>query len=130
MTVVSAFALAGALATGTFAFSPSLSAIKSVREPRLFRMSASTARAETKAVVVGGGPAGALMAIYLAKDRGFKVDLFEKLEEAGISGPTVRSWNVVLFERGSAAMEGAGLDIHSEVMRVPGLRLLQYLGSF
>lgn len=114
MAILFIITLAGALAKGVTAFSPTLSFKSALREPSL-SISASVNHGETKAVIVGGGPAGALMAIYLAQDPGFKVDLFEKLEEDKISGPTIRSWNVVLFKRGLAAMENAGVDIHAEV---------------
>lgn len=69
---------------------------------------------QQQAVVVGGGPAGAMMALYLAQ-RGFKVDLFEAKEEASIAGPTARSWNVVLMGRGLEAIETGGVDLHAEV---------------
>lgn len=68
-----------------------------------------------RAVVVGGGPAGALMALSLAQGGTFEVDLLEASRESEISGPNVRSWNVVLFGRGSRALEAAGVDLHKEV---------------
>lgn len=114
MGILYIIALVGVLAKGANAFYSTLPFKFALREPSL-SMSASVNQGETKAVIVGGGPAGALMAIYLAQDPGFKVDLFEKLEEDGISGPTIRSWNVILFKRGLAAVEGAGVDIHAEV---------------
>lgn len=70
---------------------------------------------EQRAVVVGGGPAGALMAVYLSRSGLFSVDVFEALEESKISGPTIRSWNVVLFGRGADALENAGFDLQEEV---------------
>ena len=73
------------------------------------------AAAKQRAVIVGGGPAGALMAVYLSRSRGFEVDIFEAFEEGKISGPTIRSWNVVLFKRGSHALESAGVDLQEEV---------------
>lgn len=66
-------------------------------------------------MVIGGGPAGALMAMYLSKTGDFKVDLFEAFAESKISGPTVRSWNIVLFERGASALFGAGVDLQKQV---------------
>ncbi|CAM9788399.1 unnamed protein product [Scytosiphon promiscuus] len=74
----------------------------------------STDPQRQRAVVVGGGPAGALMALSLAQGGAFEVDLFEARQEKEISGPTIRSWNVVLFGRGSKALEAAGVDLHEE----------------
>ncbi|CAN0548100.1 unnamed protein product [Ectocarpus sp. 12 AP-2014] len=76
------------------------------------------AGSKQRAVIVGGGPAGALMALYLSQDRGFKVDLFEAFDEKKIAGPTVRSWNVVLFSRGSDALKAGGVDLQKEVRRM------------
>ncbi|CAN0100067.1 unnamed protein product [Ectocarpus sp. 4 AP-2014] len=76
-----------------------------------------------RAVIVGGGPAGALMALYLSQDRGFKVDLFEAFDENKVAGPTIRSWNVVLFDRGSDALKAGGVDLQKEVRR---MELKQY----
>ncbi|CAN0495463.1 unnamed protein product, partial [Laminaria digitata] len=68
-----------------------------------------------RAAIVGGGPAGALMTLYLSQDRGFEVDVFEAMEESRIAGPTVRSWNLVLFDRALRALEGGGVDLEEEV---------------
>lgn len=68
-----------------------------------------------RVAVIGGGPAGALMALYLSRMGDFEVDLFEALEESKIAGPTSRSWNVILFDRGNDALKGAGLDLLEEV---------------
>lgn len=46
--------------------------------------------AKQQAIIVGGGPAGALMAVFLAQDGRFQVELFEGREEDQIAGPTVR----------------------------------------
>lgn len=55
------------------------------------------------------------MALYLSQDRGFEVDVFEAMEERRIAGPTVRSWNVVLFDRAHGALKGAGMDLEEKV---------------
>lgn len=68
-----------------------------------------------RAVVVGGGLAGALMALCLSQGGAFEVDLCEARQESDISGPTIRSWNVVLFGRGDKALKAAGVDLHEEV---------------
>ncbi|CAN0416525.1 unnamed protein product [Pylaiella littoralis] len=73
-------------------------------------------RVKQRAIIVGGGPAGALMALYLSQEgRGFEVDLFEREKEDRISGPTVRSWNIAVFERGTDALEAGGFDMQKEV---------------
>ena len=91
------------------------------QEPtRMSAPSASTAADQAKpklkrAAIVGGGPTGALMALYLSQDRGFEVDVFEAMEESRIAGPTVRSWNIVLFDRATSALERGGVDLQQEV---------------
>ncbi|CAK9874098.1 unnamed protein product [Sphagnum jensenii] len=64
--------------------------------------------------VVGAGPAGCLLAIYLLR-RGFSVNLFDK-REATISQPgelsrNSYSYSMVLASRGIKALEGAGLAL-------------------
>ncbi|CAM9713069.1 unnamed protein product [Sphacelaria rigidula] len=76
--------------------------------------STSVAVKPQRVAVIGGGPAGALMALYLSRMGDFEVDLFEALEESKIAGPTSRSWNVILFDRGNDALKGAGLDLLEE----------------
>lgn len=61
-----------------------------------------------------------MLALYLAQRDGFKVDLFEALEESRISGPTERSWNVVISPRGSRALKAGGADLHEEVRGLTG----------
>ena len=68
-----------------------------------------------RAAIVGGGPTGALMALYLSQHRGLEVDVFEAMHESKISGPTMRSWNIVLFDRATSALKGGGVDIKEEV---------------
>ena len=63
-----------------------------------------------KIAIVGGGLAGSLVAVYLAK-RGFDVHLFEKrpdMRKNRISAG--RSINLALSVRGINALEKAGLD--------------------
>lgn len=67
-----------------------------------------------RAVIIGGGPAGALMALHLGQRR-FEVDLFEAMDQDEIAGPTIRSWNVVLMGRGQKALDSAGVNLHEEV---------------
>lgn len=71
--------------------------------------------AKQRVVIAGGGPAGGLMAVYLSRSGRFEVDVFEALEEGKISGPTIRTWNVVLFGRAADALESAGVDLQEEV---------------
>lgn len=87
------------------------------RPQQQLRMTSSlnNASARQRAVVVGGGPAGALMAVVLSRSGRFDVDVFEAFEESKISGPTIRSWNVVLLARGSHALESTGVDLQEEV---------------
>lgn len=61
----------------------------------------------THIVISGAGPAGCLMAIYLAK-RGYKVDIYERRPDIrqGASG-TGRSINLALSHRGRRALEQA-----------------------
>lgn len=68
-----------------------------------------------RVAVVGGGPAGALMSLYLSRAGGFEVDLFEASEESTVALTTSRSWNVILFDRACDALEGGGYDLLKEV---------------
>jgi kynurenine 3-monooxygenase len=70
--------------------------------------------ASNEVIVVGAGPAGCLLAIYLLR-RGFSVNLFEK-REATIAGPGEMlqdsySYSMVLSSRATKALEGAGLAL-------------------
>ena len=63
-----------------------------------------------RVLVVGCGPAGSLMAVYMAK-RGWKVDVYERRtdirKEEVVEG---RSINLALSARGLAALEKVGLS--------------------
>lgn len=79
-------------------------------------MSDQVLPAKQRATIVGGGPAGALLALYLSQQgRGFEVDLFEREKEDRIHGPTVQSYNFVVLDRGTDALEAGGFDIQKEV---------------
>jgi len=86
----------------------------SERNTRLAATASDTPATKQRAVVVGGGPAGALLAVCLARRR-FDVELFENMEQEEIAGPTVRSWNVVLMSRGLEAIRTGGIDLQEEV---------------
>lgn len=64
----------------------------------------------TRVVIVGAGPAGSLMAVYMAK-RDCQVDIYERRNdirnEEVVEG---RSINLALSARGLAALRKAGLD--------------------
>lgn len=72
-----------------------------------------------RATVVGGGPAGALMAIFLAQDRGFQVEIFEASSREMLSDRSERSYNIVFMERGLDALRAGGVDLKKEVQSVP-----------
>ncbi len=70
-------------------------------------------------VIIGGGLAGSLLAIYLAK-RGIQVDVFEargdmRLEEVAAG----RSINLALSDRGIAALREVGMDEYMLTQAVP-----------
>lgn len=59
--------------------------------------------------IIGGGLAGAFLALLLAK-RGFRVQIFEKLsEEEYLNANNKRSFNLTFHYRGVAALQKAGL---------------------
>lgn len=66
---------------------------------------------EQSVSIIGGGLAGALMAILLAK-RGYKVDVFEKRPDSrkDSSSWNGRSINLALSARGRKALKKAGLE--------------------
>lgn len=87
--------------------------IKSLRPAfgKHFTMSAQhqTQQQDDPVVIVGGGLAGALMAVYLAK-RGFKVETYERrpdMRKEAISAG--RSINLALSVRGTTALAQAGI---------------------
>lgn len=109
------------LASKASAFVPhALPALKILRrganfDRRMTMATDSTTEQSKRVAIIGGGPAGALMALYLSQGRGFDVDVFEAFDEGRIAGPTVRSWNIVLFERGCAALKAGGVDLNEDV---------------
>ncbi len=62
-----------------------------------------------RTAIVGGGPAGSLLAILLAK-RGLTPVVIERSEPFGSSAAGGRSINLALAARGIEALRGAGLD--------------------
>jgi len=72
-----------------------------------------------KVAVVGGGLAGALMAVYMAK-RGFKVDVYEARKdprsEATIRG---RSVNLAFSVRGIESLKAVGADDSVRELGIP-----------
>lgn len=78
-------------------------------------MAADQVTPTTRAVIAGGGPAGSLMAIYLARIGGFKVDIFEASTREGITDPSNRAYNIVFMKRGLDALREGGVDLVEEV---------------
>ena len=80
------------------------------------------------AIVVGAGPAGALAAMSLAR-AGFRVDVFERrgpssrLPSQGLVNTGVassRTYNIVLNQRGVAALRTHGVDVDSYGVKLAG----------
>ena len=80
------------------------------------------------AIVVGAGPAGALTAMTLAR-AGFQVDVFERrgpssrLPSQGLVNTGVassRTYNIVLNQRGVAALKSHGVDVDSYGVKLAG----------
>ena len=80
------------------------------------------------AIVVGAGPAGALTAMSLAR-AGFQVDVFERrgpssrLPSQGLVNTGVassRTYNIVLNQRGVAALRTHGVDVDSFGVKLAG----------
>jgi len=69
------------------------------------------------AVIVGAGPAGALLALLLAR-QDWKVDVFERKQWSGASWASGQpdGWNVMLGARAAYCLENVGLkeDVWSE----------------
>lgn len=71
-----------------------------------------------KAVVVGAGPAGCVMSLYLLR-RGFHVHVFERramIDESKLKGDP-RSYPILMTKRGIKAIEAAGLELPSSLMK-------------
>lgn len=80
---------------------------------------------ENPIVIAGGGLAGSLLSIYLAR-RGFRVVVYEKREDIRrADAPSGRSINLALSSRGIRALAGAGLDarVLREAIPMRGRRL-------
>lgn len=65
------------------------------------------------AVVVGGGPTGTLIALYLAQ-AGWQVSVYEQRSIDAKASSNRRSFNIVLNRRGLKALEDAGVQLPSE----------------
>lgn len=75
-------------------------------------LSAKTPPSDEKrtAVVVGGGPAGALIALYLA-EMGWQVSVHERRSVENQASSNRRSFNIVLSNRGLKALEAIGFQL-------------------
>ena len=72
-----------------------------------------------KAIVVGGGPAGALMALYLA-EMNWKVSVYERRDsyDSLKNSQNRRTYNIVLSPRGLMALKQAGVTLPDELIVV------------
>ncbi len=70
---------------------------------------------QKQAIIVGGGPAGALMALYLAK-MNWKVSVYERRDSYTPlqDNQNRRTYNIVLSERGLMAIKQAGVILPEE----------------
>lgn len=78
-------------------------------------MAAQGVTATKKVAIAGGGPAGSLMAIYLARNPSFEVDVFESSSLDAMAGASNRSYNVVMMDRAFDALREGGVDLVEEV---------------
>jgi 2-polyprenyl-6-methoxyphenol hydroxylase-like FAD-dependent oxidoreductase len=78
-------------------------------------MQQNTSPRALRIVIAGGGPAGALAALYCGQ-AGYSVQVFEarpKLQLPSDWANNTRTYNTAVFERGQAALRGAGIDLFS-----------------
>ena len=82
-------------------------------------MSESVHEDRAPVAIVGGGLAGSLSALYLAR-RGYAVDVYESrddMRKGGAGGG--RSINLALSERGLNALRGVGLEARVRELCIP-----------
>ena len=73
------------------------------------------ASARPKVIIAGGGPAGALAAVYLGRSGLYSVDVYESRPPHSYTAPkNDRTYNVVVFPPGLAALTSAGVDLYSQ----------------
>jgi kynurenine 3-monooxygenase len=72
----------------------------------------------TRIAIIGGGPAGSLLAILLAR-RGFSPVVIERRREFSAASREGRSINLALAARGIAALRRAGIDADVETLLIP-----------
>lgn len=66
-----------------------------------------------KVVIVGGGPTGALAALYLAQ-MGWQVSVYERRSAEFRASSNRRSFNIILSRRGRKALRAIGVELPSE----------------